>query len=196
MSVCEARRPGPVPDRAFVIVGFDRAGERPRAVSELVRMKPLAQAIARESGRAFNGTPSSLFACGRAAKLASPGLRNRPRAGEGERTGYAAHPAPRPAGLAEPAQIDPIDLVRACPQRALLPVQSSPWGRPASAGLRGRPCIEPLLWTTSPSLKNLRNASDPHRCKFADLHHGPGIIPASRRMARARMQSGAVKQAT
>ena len=65
MSVCKARRPGPMPYRAFMIVPYDRAGERPRAVSELIRMKPLAEAVARESGHAFNGTPGTLFACGK-----------------------------------------------------------------------------------------------------------------------------------
>ena len=41
MSVCEARRLGPMPYRAFVIVTYDH-----------------------ESGHAFNGTPGTLFACG------------------------------------------------------------------------------------------------------------------------------------
>ena len=36
-----------------MIVPYDRAGERPRAVSERVRMNPLAEAVARESGHAL-----------------------------------------------------------------------------------------------------------------------------------------------
>jgi len=39
-----------MPYRAFAVVPYDRAGERPREVFERVRMKPLAEALARESG--------------------------------------------------------------------------------------------------------------------------------------------------
>jgi len=36
-----------------MIVPYDRAGERPRAVSDRVRMKPFVEAVARENGHAL-----------------------------------------------------------------------------------------------------------------------------------------------